>query len=357
MALKKCPVCGKKIEQNATLCLYCSTALETSSKIEDLDCMSHKNTSRPRPNVWLIMTLLSLVLIVVMAVALWLIPPATAPTPDSSPDATTTTTSQTTPTRDPVRDAWLHSYTGRWYDEESIGKSDVERLGGHTLFIHDILNDQVLFDLYSYSDGDTTVTAAITQIASEIVDDTLHFTFSDDGLGHSGEGWMRFVDSSIQMEVIVHDPLAENEHSIAVNALFMRSATPSSDGVDLSQIHDLADVMSLAGRQTADPVTNDKGETTYAFGVLQAVTDAAGQLKLVTVDYANSEDKSAYCFSEIDGTMGYETVKTFFGEAVHDYIEQPTDIRVLHYTIDENRSVTFTFDAGEDLLIHILYTC
>lgn len=356
MANQKCPSCGKKIAAQASVCIYCSTELEKlpvrQESIDTQEAGAPKRSRKKQGKGWLVVSAVSLLVIVVMAVVIVMFPVSDPLTP-ISPE--TTTTFSTAPTRDAVRDAWLHTFTGRWYDEDSVGKSDIQTMGGQTLFIHDILNDQVLFDLYVYSGGDNLATAFVKDTAATLVEDTLHFTFSDDGCGHSGEGYMRFTDDGIQMEVMLDEPVLEGEHSLALNAVFKRSSVPSSEGVNLLELHTLADVVETAGRQTADPITDDEGNTVYTFGMLQVTTNAAGDLTQMTVDYTAGEDKTGYSFDEIDGTMGYETVKTYFGDAQHDYVEQPTDICVLYYVLEDGATVTFTFDAGEDLLIHIQY--
>ncbi len=348
MAVKKCPSCKKRVDANAAVCLYCGSELVPCNTEKDISVTQESH----RGKGWLIVTCISFAIILLLSIAILVFPP---PMPTEDPDAEKTTTTATGPTRDEARDAWLHTFTGRWFDENSVAKSDIETMGGCTLFIHDILNDQVLFDLYVHSGGKTPKTAFIKEVAATIVKDTLHFTFSDDSCGHSGEGHMRFTDEGIQTEVVLDAPVPAGEHSLAVNAVFLRSSAPSSKGNDIRKFQSLADVIEIAGRQTADPATDAQKNTTYSFGALTVTTDASGSLKQVTIDYSKTEDRTAFCFDQIDGTMGYETVKTYFGDAVHDYMEQPTNIRVLHYTFDDGKIVTFTFDVAKDQPITIRY--
>lgn len=343
MATKKCPQCGKRIDAQAVACLYCSASLPAQDTAVRAD--EFKKTAHRRGKGWMIVTCVSLAVVAILVLAIILFPP---PPSTETPPAEQTTTTVTGPTRDAARDAWLHTFTGRWYDEDSVGKSDIETMGGYTLFIHDILNDQVLFDLYAYSGGKTPKTAFVQEVAATLVEDTLQFAFANDALGHSGIGHMRFTDEGIQMEVALDKEAPAGEHSLAVNAVFLRSSAPSSKGNDIRQCHNLADIVEIAGRQTSDPVTDDQKNTTYTFGALSVIIDSTGALKRVTIDYALLEDRTAFCFDQIDGTMSYDTVKTYFGDAVHDYTEQPTDIRVLYYTFKDGKTVTFTFDATED---------
>ena len=88
---------------------------------------------------------------------------------------------------------------------------------------------------------------------------------------------------------------------------------------------------------------------------MKVFTDSKGKLLSVLVDFSLEEDKTKYCFDGIDGTMSYDTVKMYFGEALHDYVEQPTNIRVLHYQTEDAPSVTFTFDAENNMLMKIVH--
>ncbi len=352
MAKKQCPVCGRSIAAQAQYCIYCSAKFDQT---QSLDTPEDDKKTSAKSALGLIVTLISLVLIVIVLLLVFLGP--SLPLSSKPTEETTTTTVVTTTTRDAARDAWRQSFIGYWYDEMSAGKSDLKKQGGYVLYIEEIFRDFVTFDLLSYEGGESGKIASASIQKAVIEDDTLHFTFDDDTLGHAGEGFLRLADDEIQMEVRIdnEESLAQDEHTLAVYSVFKRKALPHSDGQDVTKLTTLSEVKAVAGKQTADVVKDDKGNATYTFGCLKAFTDKDGALVRLTVDYSLEENKSKYCYDCVDGTMTYDTIKTYFGEAEQDYVEQPTDIRVLHYALADGASVTFTFDADNNMLTVLKY--
>ncbi len=354
MASKNCPVCGKKIAAQAQYCIFCSTKFDSvPEKREERTKKTPDSTVMSGGKLGLMVTVISVAIIACVLLLVFFNPPQAS----ENTSTQTTTTVVTTTTRNAQRDAWLQSFTGQWLDEPSAGKGDLRKQGGYILIVRDIINDTVCFDLMSYPGDNSVDIAFLNEYRATLEEDTLHFTFEDDGRGHSGEGFMRFCDDGVQMEVRVPEEelSGEGDHSLAVYAVFVRKSLPSSAGHDLKTLTTLSEVEAVAGKQTADATTDKKGNTTYTFGALRIVTDDKANVKQLILDYAALEDKSFYCYECVDGTMSYDTIKTYFGEAVQDYIEQPTDIRVLLYEDKDNASVKFTFDADDNLLFHIEY--
>lgn len=363
MGKRKCPVCGKTIAAQAQYCIYCSARFDSTE--DDIDATrvietvqspavtaEPKKTFSKKSKIWFFVTISALLLIFAVLLMFFANPPET-PSGQTGEE----TQPPTTTTRDAARDAMLQTFTGHWVDSASTGKKDIEAQGGQVLFIHEIFRDTVDFDLMSYSGGSNKKFAAVHNIKAVLDDtNTLHFTFDNDLCGHSGEGFMRLQGDVVQLEVLIDDQesLAEDEHSLAIYTEFSRRSPPRSEGYDVSQLTTLAQLQEVAGEQTADPVTDEKTKrTSYTFGALSAVADESGALVSLTVDYGKQEKKDAYCFECIDGTMTYDVVKSYFGEAEQDYVEQPTNIRVLCYLSQALSSVTFTFDAEDNLLMHI----
>ncbi len=355
MAKKQCPVCGRSVAPQAQYCIYCAARFDETQEPETREAENTRERPTQKSALGLIVTLISLVLIAIVLLLVFLGP--TSPFIQEPTEETTTTTVVTTTTRDAARDAWRQSFVGYWYDESSAGKSDLKKQGGYVLYIEEIFRDFVTFNLLSYEGGDGGAIASATISKAVLEDDTLHFTFDDDTLGHAGEGFLRLAEDQVQMEVMIdgEDGLPEDEHTLAVYAVFIRRALPQSEGHDLKELTTLEKVKAAAGKPTAEAVKDDKGNTTYTFSGLQAVTDKTGKLTKLIVEYAKLDNKSAYCYDCVDGTMTYDTIKTYFGEALHDYVEQPTDIRVLHYALADGGSVTFTFDAENNLLTKTVY--
>lgn len=361
MAQKQCPVCGKKVAPQAQYCIYCSAKFDNLPEHTKVISIPSDLPEEPKETkeirsggkLGLIVTMLSLLLIVAVLCLVFFGPEELYM---STKETTTTAAPTTTTTRNAARDEWLQTFTGYWYDEASIGKGNLKQQGGYVLYIHEIFRDTVTFDLLSYQGGDAGKIASAADLKAVLNDDTLHFTYDNDSLGHKGEGFLRLTHDGIQMEVMADGKtaLSDGEHSLAVCSVFKRKALPHSAGHDLLNLTTMDMVKSVAGKQTADPVTDAAGNITYTYGALKAITDKDGVLTRLIMDYSADTDKSRYCFECVDGTMDYLTVKTYFGEALHDYVEQPTDIRVLHY-IRSDTSVTFTFDADNNLLILVDY--
>lgn len=425
MARKKCPACGKKIDREATYCIYCRTWLERSTEqkmrdaiveetlvtlaedgydsalhmvqaeqaqqadefatrlmdvpavedtastavtaplhtmvIEDAD--DEESAKKPRRErkkadgdahshgkLWLYVSLAAFLVIGFVFVSLVVHAARSVQQPTLGGPAVTTTT------RNAQHDAWLQMFLGEWVDESSRGKKDLQDLGGHGLYVHEIVGDTVIFDVYAYDPTEANNTAYVMNVHAKLFDDVLHFTFSNDARGHSGEGFMRLCEAGIETEILINnaEALAEDENSLAVNALFVRRELPHSDGIDLKDLKTLDDVKAVAGEQTAPVAVNKtKKISTYTFGALSVKVRADNTVYSMSLDYGKLDDKTTYCYDNIDGTMAYDVVKMYFGEAEHDYLEQPTDIRVLHYLLAKESSVTFTFDSDSQLLLHI----
>ncbi len=358
MANKRCPSCGKQIAARAQYCIYCSKKFDEANDItaETYDeSPESSSVSHSGGKFGLIVSLVSLFLILIVIGLVVLNHNGISIFPKEEP-TTTTTVATTTTTRNAARDTWLQSFVGYWYDEASVGKKDIKKQGGYVLYVSDIFLDHVTFDLLSYQGGEDGKIAFASEMKADLVDDTLHFYFDNDGLGHKGEGFLRFVDDAVQMEVKVDQKqLTENEHSLAVYSVFKRLNLPTSKGQDLKELTTFDLVKKHAGKKTADAKKDSKGNKTHTFGGLKAVVNKEGKLTRLMLDYTKLKEKSDYCFECVDGTMTYEVVKTYFGEAEQDYVEQPTDIRVLLYSISKESSVKFTFDADDGLLISVDY--
>ena len=355
MAKRNCPVCGKRIAAQAQYCIYCSAKFD---HVPDADLSEHGRERVPtnkKSALGLVVSLISSLVVVIVLLLILLGP--SSPFSPSAPAVETSTTVVTTTTRDAALDAHRQTYIGYWYDEASAGKDDLKKQGGYVLYIEEIFRDYITFDLLSYEGGKDGKIVSASVKKALIVDDTLHFTFQNDTLGHSGEGFMRLAEDCVEMEVRIsgEDSLADDEHTLGVYSVFKRRSLPTSPGHDLQKLSSIEDVKAVAGKEIKAASKDKNGNTTYTFENLQAVTDSAGALTHLTVEYTSEDDRSAYCYICVDGTMTYHIVKTYFGEAVHDYVEQPTDIRVLHYTISETSAITFTFDADTELLTTIRF--
>lgn len=355
MATKLCPSCGKKVAVNAAYCIYCSARFDET--VAPTQTCEIDETEQPKAAVrpWILIAVIAAVILLATGIsAIFWLPPLLHSEPVQP---TETTVPVTTTTRDPRRDAWLSAFTGRWVDEASVGKKDISTQGGALLFVHEIRRDLVMFDLLSYSGGEISRIASISNVISILDENTLHFVFDNDTQGHSGEGYLRFRDNEVDLEVLIDnaDSLPEGEHSLAMNTVFKRIDLPTSEGVDLRSLTSLDKIKAVAGEPTEPPVTDEATKkTTYVFGGLTAIVREDGALESLTLQYEKLENKSAYCYECIDGTNDYRTVKAYFGEALHDYVEQPTDIRVLYYVFKGKDTVQFTFDAQDNLLIKIL---
>ncbi len=268
----------------------------------------------------------------------------------------TTTQNQTLPTVGDISEnqedsSWVKEYVGiQWVDEESVGKKDITAQDGYLLYIHSASKDQVVFDLFSYVDGN----AAFAQgISSKAVGDSISFTFEDDGFGHSGNGNLHFRDGAIDVDVIVNnkDPLPEGVHSLAMNKVLVPQVLPLSAGVDVSDFVYVDDADAKLTR-TADPVVEPE-RTIYVYGAVSLVADQSGKIQQIKVDYSSDEDRDAYCYDRIDGTMPYNVIKHYFGKANEDYKESPTNILVLTYHFKTGHRVRFVFDGQSALLSNL----
>ncbi len=355
MAKRICPVCGKKIAAQAQYCIFCSARFDG---VSDTDVRVKEREERRSPMksaLGFVVTLISILIIAIVLLLVFLGP--RSPLKPSEPNQETATTVVTTTTRDAARDALRQTYVGYWYDELSAGKDDLKKQGGYVLYIEDIFRDYVTFDLLSYEGGENGKIASTSVDKAVLVDDTLHFTFKDDTLGHSGEGFLRLAEDRVEMEVRVDGArlLPEDEHTLAVYSVFKRRSLPASQGHDLQKLKTIEDLKAVAGKQIKDPAKDALGNTTMFFNGLRAVTNKSGKLTHIVVEYSALDKKDAFCYVCVDGTMTYTTIQTYFGEALHDYVEQPTDIRVLHYALSDKSSITFTFDADTELLTTIRY--
>ena len=353
MAVKKCPSCGKKIASAASYCIFCSARFDDIPTEEVKEEPVAERSSRKKIVRKWCLILLPVVFVLSVAVVLTIVFVHNAGSSSHEEPTPTTVT-----TRDPARDAWLQEYLGRWVDETSVGKKSLEKQGGAMLFVHTIQHDMIEFDLLSYSGGEISKIASVSGVRAIMKDDTLHFTFKNDTQGHSGEGYLRFRDGEIDLEVLIDEEryTHKNDYSLAMNTVFKRVSLPQSVGLDLRSLDSLDAIKKVLGDPVGEPTVDEKTKNkTYSFGALTANTDKDGRLLSICADYRAMEDKTQFCFECIDGTMEYQTVKAYFGEALHDYVEQPTNIRVLYYAFENNTETQFTFDAQNNLLIKILY--
>ena len=144
-----------------------------------------------------------------------------------------------------------------------------------------------------------------------------------------------------------------------MNTVFKRQSLPNAEGLDILSFGTLEDILTAIGDPIQEPVTDEESKkTTYEFESLQVVVDEQGAVEEVTARFEQGVTPSVvYRYDRVDGTMPYEVIKRYFGEAEHDYTEQPTNIRVLHYDrLGRTAETTFVFSADNDLLITIRYS-
>ncbi|MBQ9414516.1 MAG: hypothetical protein IJU16_05255, partial [Clostridia bacterium] len=310
---------------------------------------------------WKTIIIIAAAAVVVLATLLTVILFSVGRGSETTPTGTTVSHTMQT-TRDRSHDKWMQTFLGDWVDEQSTGKSNIPRQGGGQLNVIAVANDTVTFDLISYSGGDDLKVAAITGAKAALSGDTATFSFADDSMHHSGHGTMTFleghIDVLVELEGVPTDANGvqqADDHSLAINVRFSRAALPESSGYDIRRFETLADVQAVAGNPTADPQENKDGTTTYTFDNLRVLIRKDGSISQLYVKFSKVTAAIDYCYDRIDGTMNYDVVKTYFGEAEQDYTEQPTNIRVLHYIVDVTKSVTFTFNAEDDLLVSVRY--
>lgn len=398
MATKKCPSCGKKIVAGASFCIYCNYRFPSADpKAEPRDIREEaipvrkaslsddapvseperepdddesarfvrgqtRSSSAPPDAPRKRRRIIIAVALGISCAALLTAVVCAAfrrDTPQPPVEDTPTTASTGHPTEDPDYVSWLQGFLGEWVDEQSVGKGNIPEQGGGVLMVHSIQGDLMRFDLISYSGGDAGLTASLIGAEGTVHGETVKFSFTDDGLGNAGNGNILLSDSGIDMEIaITSDPSRDDAspHSLAMNVRFRRSEIPSSSGVDLRGLITLDAVRAVAGEETEDPMDHADGTVTHTFGPLRATVDAQDSVQSLRVNYVEGDVRGKYRFDRVDGTMTYQVIKTYFGEAEHDYTEQPTNIRVLHYALQGGEGVTFTFDVTTNSLIDLEWT-
>ncbi len=323
---------------------------KTSSQSEEGENLPRKK-ARSSGRVWLVLSIIGFVLIAVFA-ALYIIhlssnKPSLPPDDSGEPTKTQATIS-------PERQAWLNNFTGQWVDELSVGKKDLLVQGGQMLIITDIANDIVTFDLYSHSGGEHNQTAFVAGMRAKLYEDTLHFTFESDSLGHSGEGYMQVHDGGINVEVLIKN-IDPDAHSLSMNTVFLRQQLPQATGTDIRSFHDQASSSALGDPIGEGFAREDGAFTTYEYEAGFITYDAEQAVRSVQIDFERLTDKAAVCFECFDGTATYDAVKLYYGEAEQDYEELDTQIFLLHYPLSDTSSVTFTFDSQTKIIKTVEY--
>ncbi len=331
------------------------TEIEKNTVSLDLPAEESSKAKRSvRSNFWLVVSIVGFVLIACGAVLLIVQTVFRSDNVIRDTDETVATTT-TCPTRDSQRDAWMQTFVGEWFDEYSVGKKDIETQGGYKLTITKVDKDWIFFDLHSYSGGELSKMASVTGFQEKMVDDTLHFEFSNDGLGNAGEGHLQFAENAVNMEVVIFDTTEPPAHSLAVNAVFMRQQLPLSTGVDIHSLTDETALTTALGEPISVSEYNENNIKMYEYNSLKAQVHKDGRVLTISVNLTNAENKEMYCFDCVDGSDTYDIVKAYYGEAEQDYQESPTDIHVLRYSLSETSSIKFIFSCDEHLLIKMYY--
>ncbi len=404
MASKKCPSCGKKVVAEARFCLYCNyrfpqkgepqkqpveispksvlpdKAGGESSRSNDRDAASNeireaagevtREVTRVIPTNRAkragsqkkarYMRIFRTAFLSVLVVAVVVIAVASVIRHggffDRQPNVGTPDPDASQPTTEPSEDPFLHGFLGQWVDEQSVGKGNIPVQGGGVLIVLSVRGDIFLFDLLSYSGGEDPQMAFLRSAEGTVNGNEVNFSFEDDGFGNAGRGKMLLSQSTVDMEIAVTDPAEpQTPHSLAMNARFVRSDLPQASGIDVLPLTTIESVSAVAGEETAEILENADGTVTRTFGILRVTATPQGQVRSLEVTYSDDAQRTKYRYDRVDGTSDYTVIKTYFGQAEHDYTEQPTNIRVLDYTFP-GKEVSFVFNAGDDRLYRTTVT-
>lgn len=360
---KKCPQCGKRLPLESNFCPYCMTKLIEEKEIP--------NTSirKPKRRKWIVYIAVAVLLIATEIARDFLQRPKvqnTAALITSSESANKTLPSSSTvpssfssknvPSSDSPSQFAVdyNSYVGKWYDEPSINKSDIEIQGGNCLQIVSVSGNQMVFSLMSVTEPPGNRIAKIDNVAGQISGNDVFFAFTDDGWGNAGKGALKLKNGEIYAKVTITTPNSVAQMSLSMQCYFKKvKETISSEPIELSQILTyFPDIRGRLGEETQKSFLDDNatGIEVHVFGAVEVFVDfRSDTVKQFLADFTKPEAKMKYTFDDLDGTVTYNKLISKYGASKD--VSSADGEKTVGYNFKQKSGyyVKYTFDSDGKL--------
>ena len=232
----KCPVCKKEIAEEANFCPYCMTKFTHDNNEKNVILEKRGNRQKT-------LIIILLIAVVVMFFVLLMAFYNYNKKSDLKKDVTGTSgniennivsntiqtenvesTTGATESESVTENVDYTKYYGMWNDKSGNGV-DVEVDGGVELQIQVVAGNRITFELTTCQAPPINRVASIENVNSVIEDNKAEFTFSDDGWGNSGMGYLEFRENEIYVKCEITSYNADAMWDLNIDSVLTKDGT------------------------------------------------------------------------------------------------------------------------------------
>lgn len=232
----KCPVCKKEIAEEANFCPYCMTKFTHDNNEKNV--IPEKRGNRQKTLI-----IILLIAVVVMLFVLLMVfynynkksdlKKDVIGTSGNMENNTVSNTIQTeniesttgaTESESVTENVDYTKYYGMWNDKSGNGVN-VETDGGVELQIQVVAGNRITFELTTCQAPPANRVASIENVNSVIEDNKAEFTFSDDGWGNSGMGYLEFRENEIYVKCEITSYNADAMWDLNIDSVLTKDGT------------------------------------------------------------------------------------------------------------------------------------
>lgn len=332
MNTKLCPKCKNELPNEAVFCPYCMTKLIDVQTGEPIK-VKKKNRRLP---IIAVSVLVLIIIIVVLVILVIFIgnhskPEETEKTKPTKPTSIAATSAKTD----------YSAYIGLWSDNDGNYEN-----GGNLLEIISVKDDVIRFTFTKTSSAPHNRIARISNVTTQIIDETGTFTFDDDSWQNSGTGKIKFQDDEIYLDTNITKRNEDALWDIGGSFYLVKSNNSLTDFKNYNYLgSDFDEIKRQFGEEIQEAASIENVDIHYFSGIQAQVNKSTNQVIYIYIDYSGVPmSKSNLCYGEINGNSTYDDVYSFLGEPTYNNI---SDSFVTYNT--ENGTLIFYFDDNMNL--------
>lgn len=326
----KCSSCGAALPQEADFCPYCMEKLAVE------DPIVVKTTRKKR-----VLTILSITIVIIIGI-LTILYFAGVIGAQSQKD--------------------YSDYIGTWIFEDADETQDGLTAQTGNLTILSSENNTVTFDILFVSAPPNNRIAEVVGITAGIIGDKATFTFDDDGHGNKGEGFLKFENDKIYVEIEITEENPEALWYLGPTTQYYRRAEMEVSNLENYIGRDYSSAALMLGDGVPEEEF-DEAWIYYRYDDVEIMVDIRSNIIIaIRVDYGKTDNKKRYTVANyINGISTYETVYNQLGppdlEGREAVDEEGNEFDMVGYYLGDQDEffVKIYFSEEKDVVITYCY--
>lgn len=311
----KCPVCKKEIVEEANFCPYCMTKFTHNNNNEKKIVMKRRGNRQKKLIIILLIAVVAMLFVLLVAFYNY------NKSSDLKKNVNSTKANKKNETA--TENVDYTKYYGMWNDKSGNGV-DVEVDGGVGLQIQVVAGNHITFELTTCQAPPINRVASIENVNSDIEDNKAEFTFSNDGWGNSGMGYLEFRENEIYVKCEITSYNADAMWDLNIDSVLTKDGTKKCyfKGYVDGNIDDMIQKLGLEDLKTTNKF-DARGYEIYANSEKSVVAKVdyynknVYEIDIYYVDMEDIGDKKKYGYCEgVEYGSSYKQIEANSDELV-----------------------------------------